>query len=78
MSTAFVHLKQLESYLRFPATASACAEWSSTLVTHESALRLNLCVPKVCAEEMCLTCVSIIMLQLGQSFFSPNTGWKAI
>ena len=42
-----------ESYLRFPAAASACADWVSAWATHESALRLNLCVPKLCAKEVC-------------------------
>ena len=60
----FYHLKQLESYLRFPTTASACADWSSVWVIHESIFRLNLCVPKLCVEKMCSTCVSIVMLQL--------------
>ena len=54
MSAVFVHLKQLESYLRFPATASACADWSSAWVMHKSVLRLNLCAPKLCVEEMCV------------------------
>ena len=31
---------------------------------HESALRLNLCIPKLCVEEMCSSCVSIVMLYL--------------
>ena len=52
-----------ESYLRFPAAASACAEWVSVCVMHESTLRLNLCMPKLCVEEMCSTSVFIIMLQ---------------
>ena len=51
------------SYLRFPTTASACADWYLTWVTHESALRLNLYVPKLCVEEMCSTHVFIILLQ---------------
>ena len=59
---SFYHLKQLENYLRFPATASACVFWSSAWVTHGSTLRLNLCMPKQCVQEMCSTCVSIIML----------------
>ena len=36
-----------ESYLRFPATASPCADCYC--------VRLKLCVLKLCAEEMCLT-----------------------
>ena len=46
------------SYLRFPTTASACADWYSVLVMHESVLRLNLYMLKLCAEEMCFnSCV---------------------
>ena len=52
------------SYLKFPATASAFAAWVSEWVMHESVLRLNLCMPKLCAEEMCSTHVFIIMLHL--------------
>ena len=54
-----------ESYLRFSTTASACADLVSVRATHESLLRLNLCEPKLCAEEMCSTHVFIIMLQYG-------------
>ena len=52
-----------ESYLRFPATASACPDWVSVWAMCESVLRLNLCTPKLCAEEICSTCVFIIILQ---------------
>ena len=51
-----------KSYLRFPTAASACDDWFSLQVMHESMLRLNLCMPKLCAEEMCSTHVFIIML----------------
>ena len=53
-----------ESYLRFPTTASAFADWVSVWAMDESMFRLNLCIPKLCAEEMCSTCVFIIMLHL--------------
>ena len=46
----------VRSYLRF-------SDWFSVWVTHESMLRLNLYVPKLCTEEMCSTCVFILMLQ---------------
>ena len=52
-----------ESYMKFPTTSSACADWVSAWVMHESVLRLNVCMPKLCAEEMCSTHVFIIMLQ---------------
>ena len=29
-----------------------------------SVLRLNLHMPKLCVEEMCLSCISIVMLNL--------------
>ena len=51
------------SYLRFTATASACADWFSAWVAHDSMLRLNLYVQKLCAE-IYSTCVFIIMLHL--------------
>ena len=50
-----------ESYSRFPTTASACADWISVWVTLESMLWLNLCMPKLCAEEMGSTHVFILM-----------------
>ena len=43
------------SYLRFPATVSACDDWFSARVMHESVLSLNLYVPKLCAEQICST-----------------------
>ena len=52
------------SYLRFPATASACAIGFSVWVIHESMLGLNLYIPKLSAEEICSTHVFIIMLHL--------------
>ena len=55
-------MQTTRSYLRFPATASVCADWVSVWVTHESVLRLNLSTPKLCAEEMCSTHVFIIIL----------------
>ena len=63
-----------ESYLRFPTTASACADWFSAWVMHESALRLNLCMPKLCAEEMCSTHVFIIILHLPFYNFKKGSG----
>ena len=33
---------------------------------HESMLRLNVCVARLCVEEKCSSCVSIIMLQHGE------------
>ena len=52
------------SYLSFPTTASAHADLLSAWVMHESALRLNLYDPMLCAEEMCSTHVFIIILKL--------------
>ena len=60
----FCSSQAARSYLRFPTTASTCGDWSSAWVMHESALRLNVCIPKLCVEEMCSTCVSIVMLHL--------------
>ena len=51
------------SYLRFATTASACADWFSVWILHESVFRLNLYMPKLCVEEMCSTHLFIIMLQ---------------
>ena len=52
------------NYLRFPTAASTCADWFSAWVMHKSVLRLNLYMPKLCAEEMGSTCEFIIMLHL--------------
>ena len=51
-------------YLRFSATASACADWFSAWVMHESMLRLKLYMTKLCAEVMCSTHVFIMMPHL--------------
>ena len=60
------------SYLRFPATASICADWFSAWVTHESTLRLNLYAPKLCAEEVYSTHAFTIMLHLSEK--KPKKG----
>ena len=62
------------SYLRFPATASACADWFSMWVIQEYALRLNLYMPKLCTEEMCSSHVFIIMLHLPIYNFEKGFG----
>ena len=48
---------------------------------HESVVRLNLHVPKLCVEEMCSSCVSIVMLQFwdflwGISLYFIHLLWK--
>ena len=63
-----------ESYLRFPATASACADWVSVWVMHESSLRLNLCTPKLCVGEMHSTHVFILILHLPFYHFEKCSG----
>ena len=60
------------NYLRFSATASACADWFSVWVIHESVFRLNLYMLKLCAEEMCSTYVFI------ECYISPSTILKKV
>ena len=46
------------SYLRFPTTASACADWFSVWVTCESMLRLkSVCAQAVCWGDVFNSCV---------------------
>ena len=52
------------SYLRFPVTASACADWFLVWVMYESMLRLNLYAPKLCATETCSTHMFVIVLHI--------------
>ena len=63
------------SYLRFSATASACADWISAWATHKSTLGLNLNAPKLCTEEMSSTHVFIIMLHLPLQSSSGALRW---
>ena len=65
-----------ESCLRFPTIASACADWVSARVMHETTLRLNLCMPMLCTEKMCSTHVFFIMLQLVCHFIMLIMGFK--
>ena len=41
---------------------------------HKSVIRLNLCMPKLCIEKMCSSCVSIIMLHLPFYNFEKEIG----
>ena len=52
----------LKTYLRFLIPVSACTDWSMQGLCM-SPLRLTLCIPKLCVEEMCSSYVSIIILQ---------------
>ena len=62
--SAYIHLKWLE--IQFKISCYSFSLWWLVYarITHESILRLNLCMSKLGVEEMCSSCVSIAMLHL--------------
>ena len=70
IESVYIHLKWLENLLEISHYSFILCWLANAWATHESVLRLNLCVPKLCVEEMCPSCASIIMLQREDIFHS--------
>ena len=68
MKSAYIHLKHLENLLEISHYSISLHSLVYVRVMHKSALRLNLCVRKLCVEEMCSSCVFISTIMLNRGF----------